>query len=62
MNETRAVQHPQASLEIFRAVHCKRCQKQETCHDDRDLERNCIQAALLDETIFARRQHTERGY
>jgi len=62
MSEARLVSHPQAPLDVFRNTFCKWCQKKDTCHDDRDLERNCIQAALLDEMIFARRLHAERGY
>jgi hypothetical protein len=53
MSETRGVH--QAPLESFRVVHCKRCQMKDTCRDDRGLENNCLQAALFDEIIFARK-------
>jgi hypothetical protein len=34
--------------------------KKDTCYGDRQLERNCIHAALLEEIVFARRLRTQR--
>jgi len=63
MSDVAAVRHgkhPQAPLDVFRNQFCKCCQKRDSCHDDRNLERNCIHAALLDEIVFARRLRTQR--
>jgi len=58
MSETRGVH--QAPLDVFRQKWCQRCLKKDTCYGDRQLERNCIHVALLEEIVFARRLRTQR--
>lgn len=59
MSQSRVVSHPAAPLTTYRDTFCKRCLKKDTCYGDRELERNCMQAALLNELVFDRRQRRE---
>jgi hypothetical protein len=60
VSETRAVSRPQAPLDVFRQKWCQRCLKKDTCYGDRELERNCILAARLDEMVLARQLRIQR--